>query len=108
MKNVFATNNERREPSAAVIQGLFFGRVAPPVEERRTLRTPALVIGHRHDIVHPFYAGNLVDELPDARLLQADSIVELRLAPERLTDEIAAFLDECWRPRAARARRATG
>ena len=87
------------EPSAAVIQGLFFGRVAPPVEERRTLRTPALVIGHRHDVVHPFSdAGNLVDELPDARLLQADSIVELRLAPERLTDEIAAFLDECWRP----------
>ena len=94
------------EPSAAVIQGLFFGRIAPPVEVRRTLRTPALVIGHRHDLVHPFSdAGNLVDELPDARLLQADSIVELRLAPERLTNEIATFLDECWRPRAARTRR---
>jgi pimeloyl-ACP methyl ester carboxylesterase len=97
------------EPGAAVIQGLFFGRVAPPIEERRTLRTPALVIGHRHDIVHPFSdAGNLADELPDARLLLANSIVELRLAPDRLTDEIAAFLDECWRPRAARGgRRAT-
>ncbi|HET9737533.1 MAG TPA: alpha/beta fold hydrolase [Solirubrobacteraceae bacterium] len=96
------------EPGAAVIQGLFFGRVAPPVEERRTLRTPALVIGHRHDLVHPFSdAGALADELPDARLLQADSIVELRVAPERLTGEIAAFLDECWRPRAAGARRAT-
>ena len=97
------------EPGAALIQGLFFGRVAPPVEERRALRTPALVIGHRHDIVHPFSdAGNLADELPDARLLLANSIVELRLAPDRLTDEIAAFLDECWRPRAARGgRRAT-
>ena len=61
------------------------------------------MIGHRHDVVHPFSdAGDLADELPDARLLQADSIVELRLAPERLTGEIAAFLDECWRPRAAR------
>jgi hypothetical protein len=29
------------------------------------------------------------------------------VAPERLTGEIAAFLDECWRPRAARKRRAT-
>jgi hypothetical protein len=82
--------------------------VAPPVEERRTMRTPALVIGHRHDLVHPFSdAGALADELPDARLLQADSIVELRVAPERLTGEIAAFLDECWRPRAADKRRAT-
>jgi pimeloyl-ACP methyl ester carboxylesterase len=96
------------EPGAAVVQGLFFGRVAPPVEERRTMRTPALVIGHRHDLVHPFSdAGALADELPDARLLQADSIVELRVAPERLTGEIAAFLDECWRPRAADKRRAT-
>jgi pimeloyl-ACP methyl ester carboxylesterase len=94
-------------PSAAVVQGLFFGRTAPHREERRTFEAPALVIGHRHDIVHPFSdAGMLADELPNARLLQANSIVELRVAPERLTGEIAAFLDECWRPRTAkRARR---
>jgi pimeloyl-ACP methyl ester carboxylesterase len=92
------------EPSAAVIQGLFFGRTAPHRDERRTFEAPALVIGHRHDIIHPFSdAGMLADELPSGRLLQANSIVELRLAPDRLTDEIAAFLDECWRPRAARA-----
>ncbi len=92
------------EPSAAVIQGLFFGRTAPHRSERRTFEAPTLVIGHRHDIIHPFSdAGMLADELPNGRLLQANSIVELRLAPDRLTDEIAAFLDECWRPRAARA-----
>jgi pimeloyl-ACP methyl ester carboxylesterase len=93
-------------PSAAVVQGLFFGRVAPDRRERRTFEAPALVIGHRHDVLHPFSdAGMLADELPNGRLLQANSIVELRLAPERLTGEIAAFLDECWRPRAAGARR---
>jgi pimeloyl-ACP methyl ester carboxylesterase len=93
------------EPSAAVFQGLFFGRTAPPREERRRLETPALVIGHQYDIIHPFSdAGMLASELPDGRLLQARSLLELRLAPRRLTDEIAAFLDECWRPRAARAR----
>jgi pimeloyl-ACP methyl ester carboxylesterase len=93
------------EPSAAVFQGLFFGRTAPPRDERRRLETPALVIGHQYDIIHPFSdAGMLASELPDARLLQARSLLELRLAPRRLTDEIAAFLDECWRPRAARAR----
>jgi pimeloyl-ACP methyl ester carboxylesterase len=97
------------EPSAAVIQGLFFGRTAPHREERRTFEAPTLVIGHRHDMIHPFSdAGMLADELPNGRLLQANSIVELRLAPERLTNEIAAFLDDCWRPRAApRKRRAS-
>jgi pimeloyl-ACP methyl ester carboxylesterase len=97
------------EPSAALIQGLFFGRTAPHRDERRTFEAPALVIGHRHDIIHPFSdAGMLADELPNGRLLQANSIVELRLAPERLTGEIAAFLDDCWKPRAAKRRRASG
>jgi pimeloyl-ACP methyl ester carboxylesterase len=92
------------EPSAAVIQGLFFGRTAPHRDERRTFQAPTLVIGHQYDIIHPFSdAGMLAEELPNGRLLQANSIVELRLAPDRLTDEIAAFLDECWRPRAAKA-----
>jgi len=97
------------EPSAAVIQGLFFGRTAPHRDERRTFDMPALVIGHRHDVIHPFSdAGMLADELPNGRLLQANSFLELRLAPERLTNEIAAFLDECWKPKAARRRQATG
>lgn len=84
-------------PGAAVLQGLFFGRVAPHRSERRTFRTPALVIGHRRDPVHPFSdAGMLADELPNGRLLEADSLVELRLKPDRLTAEIADFLDEVW------------
>src|SRR3954470_7302287 len=96
-------------PSAAVIQGLFFGRTAPHREERRTFEAPALVIGHRHDIIHPFSdAGMLADELPNGRLLQASSIIELRLAPERLTNEIAAFLDDFLKQRAASRRRRAG
>jgi pimeloyl-ACP methyl ester carboxylesterase len=94
-------------PGAAVLQGLFFGRIAPHRRERRALPTRTLVIGHRRDPLHPFSdAGTLAEELPHARLLEADSIVELRLAPRRLTDEIAAFIDECWRPRRATRRRA--
>jgi pimeloyl-ACP methyl ester carboxylesterase len=103
------------KPSAAVLQGLFFGRTAPHRTERRTFETPALVIGHMRDPVHPFSdAGMLAEELPNGQLLQASSILELRLAPERLTDEIADFLDECWRPQTAKRppkgsrRRATG
>jgi pimeloyl-ACP methyl ester carboxylesterase len=90
------------EPSAAVLQGLFFGRTAPPREERRAIAAPALVIGHQFDLIHPFSdAGMLVEELPNGRLLEASSLLELRLAPRRLTDEIAGFADACWRPRAA-------
>jgi hypothetical protein len=69
------------------------------------MRTPALVIGHQHDLVHPFSdAGELAAELPGARLLQASSLLELRVAPARLTREIAAFVDDCWKPRRARRR----
>jgi pimeloyl-ACP methyl ester carboxylesterase len=84
-------------PGGALIQGLYFGRIAPHRTERRTFKTPALVLGHRRDPVHPFSdAGMLAEELPDARLIEADSLVELRLHPERLTEQIAAFLDEVW------------
>jgi pimeloyl-ACP methyl ester carboxylesterase len=94
-------------PGAAVLQGLFFGRIAPHRSERRKLATKALVIGHRRDPVHPFSdAGMLAEELPNARLVEANSLVELRLKPARLTDEIAGFLDEVWSARRTRRRTA--
>jgi pimeloyl-ACP methyl ester carboxylesterase len=83
--------------SAAVLQGILFGRTAPDRRQRMTFEAPALVIGHPRDPVHPFSdADMLAAELPNARLLAADSIVELRVRPERLTAEIAAFIDDCW------------
>src|SRR3954469_2991514 len=55
-------------PSAAVIQGLFFGRTAPHRIERSTFAAPTLVIGHHRDPIHPFSDSDmLVRELPDAR-----------------------------------------
>ena len=81
-----------------MLQGLFFGRIAPAASVRRRLETPALVLGHRRDPVHPFSdAGMLASEMPNARLVEANSLVELRTSPERLTREIANFLDEVWR-----------
>ena len=90
-------------PSAAVLQGLFFGRVAPHRTLRRTFEAPALVIGHHRDPVHPFSdAGMLAGELPNGRLVEADSFFELRFKPERLTSEIGDFVDECWKPKRAK------
>jgi pimeloyl-ACP methyl ester carboxylesterase len=84
-------------PSAAVLGGILYGRVAPDHAERMTFDIPALVIGHPRDPVHPFSdAGMLVSELPNGRLLHASSILELRLRPRRLTGLIADFIDECW------------
>jgi pimeloyl-ACP methyl ester carboxylesterase len=91
------------EPSAAILGGLLYGRVAPDHEQRRNLRPPALVIGHPRDPLHPFSdAGMLASELPNGRLVRASSIFELRLRPQRLTATIAEFIDECWEaPRSA-------
>jgi pimeloyl-ACP methyl ester carboxylesterase len=87
-------------PSSAVLQGLFFGRTAPPRSERKTFEMPAIVLGHPRDAIHPFSdAKMLSEELPNVRLIEANSLFELRLRPDRLTDEIAAFLEDCWRPR---------
>jgi pimeloyl-ACP methyl ester carboxylesterase len=85
------------KPSASVLQGLFSGRVAPPTEERRKLNQETLVIGHYRDPIHPFSDSDmLVRELPNARLLQASSVLELRLTPERLTGEIVEFVERCF------------
>ena len=89
----------RRDPEAsrAVLEGLLFGRTAPPRDERKAIETPTLVIGHRGDALHPFSDSDmLVKEMPDARLVNAESIFEWRIRPQRLDDELAAFLDEVY------------
>ena len=85
-------------PSGAVLQGILFGRTAPERTVRKTLTPPALVIGHPRDPVHPFSdADMLARELPNGRLIDANSLFELRMRPERLTARIAEFIGECWR-----------
>jgi pimeloyl-ACP methyl ester carboxylesterase len=96
------------DPSGAVLQGILFGETAPEHRVRLTLETPALIIGHPRDPLHPFSdADMLAKELPNARLIDANSIIELRTHPQRLTAQISAFLDEIWdaadAPRARRA-----
>jgi pimeloyl-ACP methyl ester carboxylesterase len=98
------------KPSASVLQGLFFGRVAPPSEERRAMKQETLVIGHYRDPIHPFSDSDmLVRELRNARLVQASSVLELRLTPERLTGEIVQFMERVFKPksRAGSGRRRT-
>lgn len=96
-------------PSAAVLSGILYGRAAPGHHERRSMQTPALIIGHPRDPVHPFSdAGMLAAELPNARLVIAHSILELRVHPARLTGKIATFVDQCWDAADAASASATG
>lgn len=89
----------RQEPDAslAVLEGLFLGATAPHHDERVQMRQPTLIIGHHADPLHPFSdSGMLAEELPNARLIEASSIMEWRLNPERLDDALNAFLEEAW------------
>lgn len=93
-------------PSGAVIQGIFFGRAAPPSHLRKQIDVPAIVLGHPRDVIHPFSdAQMLARELPQGKLVNANSVLELRAKPERLTKIINTFLDQCWKPRRATAKR---
>jgi pimeloyl-ACP methyl ester carboxylesterase len=88
-------------PSMAVLEGLFLGSSAPHHQFRVEMTQPALVIGHHRDPLHPFSdSGMLAEELPNARLVEANSILEWRTSPERLDAELAHFLDEVWEPAA--------
>jgi len=90
------------EPSLAVLRGLMFGEIGPTRTQRREIHHPALVIGHRNDPLHPFSdSGMLVDEMPGARLVEANSILEWRLDPARLNDELARFAAEAYTERGA-------
>jgi len=86
-------------PSRAVLEGILFHRTAPPHDERVRIAEPALVIGHPSDPLHPFSdAGMLVEEMENARLVDANSILEWRLKPGRLDDILAEFLREAYAP----------
>ncbi|MEJ7630106.1 MAG: alpha/beta fold hydrolase [Nocardioidaceae bacterium] len=96
---------------AATVHGIFFGRIAPSSRLRRLIEVPALVVGHPHDLIHPAAdAAMLAEELPHARFVPAKSVLEWRVRPDRLDNEVLGFLASIFgvpvrRPRAARPRK---
>ena len=89
---------------AALLHGLFFGRAAPSARERRAITVPALVVGHPAAPMHPLAdAEMLADELPRGTFVRARSVLEWRLAPERLDRAAVALATGCWKtPRRGR------
>jgi pimeloyl-ACP methyl ester carboxylesterase len=96
---------QRPGPSVSVLEGLLLGETAPHRAERQGITSPTLIIGHPNDPLHPFSdSGMLAEEVPGARLVEANSILEWRLSPRRLDDELGYFLDEVWSAPPASAR----
>jgi len=82
---------------AAVLQGYAAGAAVPPRPVRETITTPALVVGHTRDWIHPMDDAELLaDQLPAATLLCARHLLELRTDPTRLTSAIVAFADRAF------------
>ena len=102
---VLDTLDQRADSMAAVVHGLFFGRIAPSSRRRRGITVPALVVGHPADPIHPAAdAAMLAGELPNATFVKARSILEWRFRPDRLNEIAADFALSCWAD-PARARR---
>lgn len=102
LDSAITTITAEPEEMAAVLHGMLVGPITPTYEARHGIEAPTLVIGHRIDFIHPFTdADHLTRQVPHARLVEAHSIFELRLAPDRLTAEIAEFLEETWGDRRA-------
>jgi pimeloyl-ACP methyl ester carboxylesterase len=79
----------------AILHGTLVGPIVPPIRARRAMTMPALVIGHAGDRLHEFEdARALAQQLPNARLLEARHLLELRTNPDRLWPQIQSFLRE--------------
>ena len=101
------TCNQRADSVAAVVHGLFFGRVAPQSKQRQAITAPALIVGHGADPIHPAAdAAMLADEMPNSTFVHANSILEWRLRPDRLNRAAVGFALGVWQ--APRRTRRTG
>jgi pimeloyl-ACP methyl ester carboxylesterase len=92
------TCDQHPDSVAAVVHGMFFGRVAPSSRERRAITAPAMVVGHPADPIHPAAdAAMLAEEMPNATFVRARSILEWRARPDRLNRAAVEFALTCWK-----------
>jgi pimeloyl-ACP methyl ester carboxylesterase/acyl-CoA-binding protein len=78
---------------AAILHGTLVGPIVPPESQRRALAMPALIVGHSGDRLHELRDAHVLGEqLPNAQLLEARHILELRTRPDRLWPSISSFL----------------
>ena len=85
----------RAEPEEirAILHGVLVGPIVPSQRRRRHIHQPTLVIGHAGDPMHAMAdARAMRRHMPNAEVLVAQSLLELRTRPERLRPSILEFL----------------
>ena len=87
---VAGSRAERRRPPGDPVRADRARTVSPDI------RGAALVTGHPRDPVHPFSDADRSPPSPQRPADRANSIIELRVKPARLTAKIAEFVEECW------------
>ena len=81
------------EEIRAILHGVLVGPIVPSVRRRRHIHQPVLVIGHAGDPMHALAdARAMRRHMPNADVVVAHSILELRTKPERLRPRILEFL----------------
>ncbi len=79
----------------AILHGVLVGPIIPSMRQRRMVHQPALVIGHTGDPMHALADARAMRRyMPNAEVLVARSILELRTRPERLRPQILEFLQK--------------
>lgn len=98
------TLDQHADSVAAVVHGLFFGRLAPSSKQRKAITAPAFVVGHPADPIHPAAdAAMLAEELPNSTFVKAHNILEWRVRPDRLNRAAVEFCLGVWKtPRRSR------
>lgn len=77
----------------AILHGVLVGPIIPSMRQRRLVHQPALVIGHTGDPMHALADARAMRRyMPNAEVLVARSMLELRTKPERLRPQILQFL----------------
>ena len=86
---------QQPEDIASIIHGVLTGPVVPPRRARKGLAAPTLIIGHGGDWLHNLEdAQVLAREMPNAEFVVAESLLELRLRPQRLLPKIQSFMQQ--------------
>lgn len=92
------------EEIRAILHGVLIGPIVPSLRRRRHIQQPVLVIGHAGDPMHAMAdARAMRRHMPNAEVLVARSMLELRTKPERLRPSILEFLGKV--PRDSRSHR---
>ncbi|HYO96384.1 MAG TPA: alpha/beta hydrolase [Polyangiaceae bacterium] len=85
--------DQRRAAVVPAIRGLLFDRRQLPAERMSEIQSPALILAHAGDVLHPLRSGQLLAErLRNAKLDVAPSVNHRRADADALTRRVADFI----------------